>query len=84
MVIATVAVIGAAWAAPAVRALSAEDAVRVSRTSYVVRQGDTMWSIAQRLAPGEDPRALVDAISAANGVRAGELAPGQTLLLPVG
>lgn len=83
-VVTTVAVIGGAWAAPAVRALSAEEAIRVSRTSYVVRQGDTMWSIAQRLAPGEDPRAVVDAISAANGVRAGELAPGQTLLLPVG
>jgi hypothetical protein len=26
---------------------------------YVVRPGDTLWSIAQRLDPGGDPRSLV-------------------------
>lgn len=30
--------------------------------SYVVQPGDTLWSIAQRVAPGDDPRAVVDAI----------------------
>jgi hypothetical protein len=54
----------------------------VSRTSVVVHDGDTLWSIAERLAPGEDPRPLVDAISVANGVGAGSLMPGQTLVIP--
>ena len=73
--------IGAAWAGPAVRALTADDPVRVSRHAYVVRQGDTLWSIARRLAKGEDPRPLVDAISLANDIDAGEIVPGQTLLV---
>ncbi len=30
--------------------------------SYVVRPGDTLWSIASRLDPGSDPRPLVDAL----------------------
>jgi Tfp pilus assembly protein FimV len=79
----TIAVVGAAWAPAAVQAIGAGTATeRVARSGYVVRQGDTLWSIAERLAPGEDPRPLVDAISAANGVDAGELVPGQTLVVP--
>jgi Tfp pilus assembly protein FimV len=53
-----------------------------ARDRYVVRQGDTVWSIAERLAPGEDPRPLVDAISAANHIDPGVLLPGRTLLIP--
>jgi hypothetical protein len=34
---------------------------------YVVQPGDTLWSIATRLAPGSDPRGVVDALRAANG-----------------
>jgi len=48
----------------------------------VVRPGDTLWSIARRVAPGQDPRGVVDAIADANGVEAGSLVPGQTLVLP--
>ena len=36
----------------------------VSRTSYVVRPGDTLWSIARRLQPTGDIRPLVDALAA--------------------
>jgi len=49
-----------------------------------VGPGDTLWSIAERLRPGEDPRPLVDAIERANGISAGELVPGQSLEIPVG
>jgi len=48
----------------------------------VVRPGDTLWLIARRVAPGQDPRGVVDAIVGANGVEAGSLVPGQTLVLP--
>ena len=75
--------VAAAWAGPAVRALgSTEDPVRVARTSYVVREGDTLWSIARRLSPAGDPRPVVDRLATANGVDAGALVPGQTLLVP--
>jgi nucleoid-associated protein YgaU len=49
---------------------------------YVVRSGDTVWTIAERVAPGEDPRPWVDAIAARNGIQAGSLVPGQSLILP--
>jgi nucleoid-associated protein YgaU len=75
--------VAAAWAGPAVRALgSTEDPVRIARTSYVVREGDTLWSIARHLSPARDPRPVVDQLAMANGVDAGALVPGQTLLVP--
>ncbi|MGA8682282.1 MAG: LysM domain-containing protein, partial [Acidimicrobiales bacterium] len=48
--------------------------------SYVVRPGDTLWSIATRLDPGGDPRALVTELSAQ--VPGGTLQPGSRLRLP--
>jgi LysM repeat protein len=56
----------------------------VARSSYVVRQGDTLWSIARHLSPEGDPRSIVDALSADNGVSAGELQPGQVLVVSAG
>jgi nucleoid-associated protein YgaU len=75
--------IGAAWSLPVVKALgSAAEPVPVSSSSYVVREGDTLWSIAERVSPGADPRPVVDAIASVNGVDPGRLVPGQTLVLP--
>ncbi len=66
---------------PVGHAFQADAAPRHGRT-VVVRSGDTLWSIARRSEPPSDPRAVVDAIAAANGVRAGELLAGQRLLVP--
>ena len=78
----SLALVAAGWGGPAVRALgSPETPARVSRASYVVREGDTLWTIAQKLEPGSDPRPIVDALSAMNGVDAGRLVPGQTLVV---
>jgi nucleoid-associated protein YgaU len=46
-----------------------------------VRPGDTLWSIARGIQDG-DPRALVDAIQAANRADPGALVPGEVLLIP--
>lgn len=46
---------------------------------YVVQPGDTLWSIAQRIAPGEDPRPVVAALKAANGDV--DLEPGDRLVV---
>ncbi|MGZ5328431.1 MAG: LysM peptidoglycan-binding domain-containing protein [Actinomycetota bacterium] len=54
----------------------------VAHRTYVVRDGDTLWSIATRVAPGGDPRPMVDAIEAENDVAAGALVPGMTLTVP--
>jgi hypothetical protein len=48
----------------------------------VVQPGDTLWSLAQDLAPHEDPRAVVDAIVDLNDLEGVGLVPGQRLELP--
>jgi Tfp pilus assembly protein FimV len=78
----TAALVAGAWAGPIARAVGDPAPAPVGRTTYLVRAGDTLWSIAKDVAPSGDPRALVDAISAANGVDAGGLVPGRVLVIP--
>jgi hypothetical protein len=42
-----------------------------------VQPGDTLWSVARDLAPGADPRPVVDALSQAR--KGSTLVPGETL-----
>jgi hypothetical protein len=51
----------------------------VSAQVYVVQPGDTLWGIANSVAPGSDPRPLVDALAAQVGPSG--LQPGQQLRL---
>ena len=51
-------------------------------STVVVQPGDTLWSLAQHLAPREDARAVVDAIIDRNDLAGTELVPGQVLELP--
>ncbi len=72
------------WVGPVAEALGRDETPRpVSHSTYLVHPGDTLWSIARRVAPGEDPRSVVDAISEANRVEAGALVPGLVLVIPV-
>jgi LysM repeat protein len=48
-----------------------------------VMPGETLWAVAQRLAPGQDPRPVVDQIRRLNGLTSADLQAGQQLLLPV-
>lgn len=54
----------------------------VAGERYVVQPGDTLWTIAERLAPGDDPRPVVDALRAANG--GPDLQVGSELVLDLG
>ena len=66
---------------PVANAVGVGDAAGASRT-YVVRPGDTLWSIARRSSPSADPRVVVSAIAAANHVDPAALVPGQQLTIP--
>lgn len=48
----------------------------------VVERGDTVWSIAERIAPDADPRKTAVDLMAVNGLGTPELQVGQTLHLP--
>ncbi|HZS14888.1 MAG TPA: LysM peptidoglycan-binding domain-containing protein [Candidatus Dormibacteraeota bacterium] len=47
-----------------------------------VQSGQTLWSIAAQRYPGDDVRARVDQIVAANHLSGGAVEAGQTLVLP--
>ena len=52
-------------------------------TVVTVMPGDTLWSLAQRLAPGQDTRVVVDTLRRLNHLTsAHDLKAGQQLLLP--
>jgi hypothetical protein len=56
-------------------------AYAAQRVSYTVQPGDTLWSLALRIAPGRDPRPLVDQLIADNHLQ-GDLQVGQAIYLP--
>jgi Tfp pilus assembly protein FimV len=68
--------------ARATAASSSAAAGPVSARVYVVRPGDTVWSVAARLAgPHGDPRPLVDDLIRANALQDARIWPGQRLVL---
>ena len=54
----------------------------VAGQRYVVQPGDTLWTIATAVAPDDDPRVVVDALTSANG--GPDLEVGTELVLDVG
>ena len=50
--------------------------------AVTVQSGDTLWSIATRIAPGRDPRAEVGALERRNHLTSVVLVPGQVLRVP--
>jgi LysM repeat protein len=69
------------WAAGA--ALGGSDPAAARR--YLVRAGDTLWTIARREVGSEgDPRRFVEDVRRANGMTTSAIGVGQTLVLPAG
>lgn len=80
VVAAAVAVLGAAlvWLASASAPAASPSPVGGAAT-VTVQSGDTLWSIATRVAPQRDPRAEVSALQRLNHLDSVALVPGQQL-----
>lgn len=86
--LATMAVLAGLWFGAG--ALAGAGSPRISRLpgttpvpggyAYVVRPGDTLWSIASRLEPGRDPGPLVARLTAE--VSTTVLRPGSVIVVP--
>lgn len=63
-------------------ALAGTDRPAVSHQQVTVQPGQTLWQIAERTAPGADPRETVQRILDLNGLHTSEVQAGTALLLP--
>jgi len=77
-----------AWALVAVLGSggAAADAGLHGATTFeyvTIGQGDSLWALAESIAPDGDPRVLVDEIIRLNGLDDAVVEPGQRLALPV-
>lgn len=63
-------------------ALAGTDRPAVSHRQVTVQPGQTLWQIAERTAPGSDPRETVQRILDLNGLQTSEVQAGTALLLP--
>jgi hypothetical protein len=54
----------------------------VPYSQTTVHAGETLWSVAKRVAPGHDPRAVIEQIRVLNHLPSAAVQAGQQLLLP--
>jgi len=86
VLVATVLVLAfAAFMVLSAPALSSGEAHHAAPNSVVVAAGETLWDIAQRIAPGQDPRDVIAEIVDLNALSdAGTIRVGQKLFVPAG
>jgi LysM repeat protein len=70
-------------AAPSAPAASASVDEATSVHQATVQPGDSLWSVARRVAPDNDPREVVEQIRRLNDLPSANIQVGQQLLLPV-
>ena len=54
----------------------------VTLEHVTVTPGESLWQVAQAVAPHDDPRDVVDAIIDMNGLQSSVVTPGETLAIP--
>ena len=69
-------------AATTTSALLVQQTALVQQAQATVHRGDTLWSVARRIAPNRDARELVAELRALNRLSGGTLRVGQQLLIP--
>lgn len=86
LLLALVAVLFAAFSlgrANTEAASAAGDAPLASVEQITVQPGESLWAVARRIAPENDPREVMAQIQRLNDLTDSELQVGQQLLLPV-
>ena len=81
VVAAPVLALGALGVLQATTAIAGQTTAEVSHETVVVQPGETLWSIAELVAPDVDPREVVADIQRINGI-GGAIQPGQQLAIP--
>jgi nucleoid-associated protein YgaU len=71
-------------AAPGAAEAAPRTEPRAAVRTVVVGTGDTLWTIAERVAPHADPRGTVAALERANGLDGAVIQAGEVLVLPAG
>ena len=61
---------------------SPEPERRAVLSQTTVQRGESLWTVARRVAPEQDPRQVVVAIRQLNGLPTAQVQAGQQLLLP--
>jgi hypothetical protein len=84
LVVLVVAVAAAVLLTGGGTAAAGADPARDTHAAAVVtvRPGETIWAIAERVAPGSDPRDTVQAILDLNGLQTSQVRVGTALRLP--
>lgn len=70
--------------APAKAAESAAELSPTPTVTVTVQPGESLWAIAEAVAPERDPRDVVADIVQLNNLEAGRVVPGQALFIPAG
>ena len=68
--------------APAKAADSAAELSPTPTVTVTVQSGESLWAIAEAVAPERDPRDVVADIIQLNNLEAGRVVPGQALFIP--
>ncbi|QDZ13524.1 LysM peptidoglycan-binding domain-containing protein [Humibacter ginsenosidimutans] len=73
---------GAMFAANSAAIAGVDGTSSVTFRHVTVQSGDSLWSIAERVAPGSDPRDVVSAIVDLNGLSSSMVQAGEQLAIP--
>ncbi|MBW8872729.1 MAG: LysM peptidoglycan-binding domain-containing protein [Leifsonia sp.] len=63
-------------------AVATGDQTHVAFQYVSVQSGDSLWSVAERIAPNADPRDVIADIVSLNGLDSAVVSPGQQLAVP--
>jgi len=66
----------------AVGATATDTHASTTFSHVTVAPGESLWHLAQQIAPNADPRDVIDAITDLNGLTSGVIQPGQRLAIP--